>query len=686
MTNLTDRLIRSADASHGHSDIDVENFTYQVFAVDWHKVVYPLTFCFLCIVIAWIHLSQIQIKKYCQNFKYLKWVHGVPETCLLMIFGIILGVIIPQEALLAKDSIIKTFLDPHVFFIFILPPIVFEAGYDMPRAAFLSNLEEILTYAIFGTLLNTFFTGLSLWGLNFTGVFDDLPGDHEHVYTLSVFLLFGAIISAVDPVAVIAVFDEIHVNVTLYILVFGESLLNDGIAIVLYQVFEKFLILGNDRITLRECGLGIASFFVVAGGGTLIGIFIGFLMAFTSRFTHISHTLEPLIVLGYAYISYLLADMLEMSGILAIVFCGMTMRFYVEKNMDPSTLVALHHITKMLAVIAEMTIFVILGIVAATSDWAGHFYWKFSLIVLALITIFRPIIVIFLTWLLNFNRPLELTWKDMFIMAFSGLRGGIAFSLIVMSGIDLAINEDAKEAMTLTTIFVVFITVFVQGSLVGPLVNIFHIKTEDEHAHDHTKLSFMIHEKIIDHATDAITAICGHVGVSNFARVHKFEHFLQKCLDIFFLRESNQHRKDGNLQDVDDDRYLAAHELADLWHDELLEDIEYYTQTMGEQGQLHVRDSLRKKKNVDPARLIHLLEEMIDPHHDLKAVKKGQTGIQLKKEQRIQQHEIKKHVYDKHHRKHKHGHHLRRGFVFLVFLEWISIAKFRLQHNRTLLL
>ena len=80
-------------------------------------------------------------------------------------------------------------------------------------------------------------------------------------------MLFGSVISAVDPVAVIAVFEEIHVNMVLFICVFGESLLNDGVAVVLYKVFLSFLSKGTGAVTGANIGRAVIKFVIVAGGG-----------------------------------------------------------------------------------------------------------------------------------------------------------------------------------------------------------------------------------------------------------------------------------------------------------------------------------------------------------------------------------------------------------------------------------
>lgn len=167
-----------------------------------------------------------------------------------------------------------------------LPPIILDAGYFMPNRLFFDNIGTILLMAVVGTIFNVATigenylakywidqwtvrqlpTGGSLYLCGLTGIYG--PGMETPL--LDVFL-FASLISAVDPVAVLAVFEEIHVNEILYIVVFGESLLNDAVTVVLYHMFETYNEIGIDFIEVSDVVNGVASFFMVALGGTLIG-------------------------------------------------------------------------------------------------------------------------------------------------------------------------------------------------------------------------------------------------------------------------------------------------------------------------------------------------------------------------------------------------------------------------------
>lgn len=148
--------------------------------------------------------------------------HFIPESCLLIVIGLIIGAILYSSTGHEPPAT----LTPTVFFLFLLPPIIFDAGYFMPNRLFFDHLGTILVMAVIGTIWNAMTIGFSLYGCGIAGAFGDR--DLNILETL----LFSSLISAVDPVAVLAVFEEIHVDEILYIVVFGESLLNDAVTVV----------------------------------------------------------------------------------------------------------------------------------------------------------------------------------------------------------------------------------------------------------------------------------------------------------------------------------------------------------------------------------------------------------------------------------------------------------------------
>lgn len=159
----------------------------------------------------------------------------VPESCLLIVVGLLVGGLIE----LAGETV-PPVLDSRLFFLCLLPPIILDAGYFLPIRPFMENLGTILMFAVVGTLWNAFFIGGLLYAV--CQIQPDNPSNLQ--LELLPCLLFGSIISAVDPVAVLAVFEEIHINELLHILVFGESLLNDAVTVVsvVWSICKKIFI------------------------------------------------------------------------------------------------------------------------------------------------------------------------------------------------------------------------------------------------------------------------------------------------------------------------------------------------------------------------------------------------------------------------------------------------------------
>ncbi|KAB0338741.1 hypothetical protein FD755_025167, partial [Muntiacus reevesi] len=241
-------------------------------------------------------------KEWIRFHLYNKIPSVVPESCLLIFVGLIMGGLI--YSLNDKSPPV---MNSDIFFLYLLPPIVLDAGYFMPSRPFFENIGTILLYAVVGTIWNAFGIGLSLYGICQVKLFnlEDVSLLHN--------LWFGSLIAAVDPVAVLSVFEEIHVNEKLHILVFGESLLNDAVTVVLYKLFKSF----SEMPSIKPLDIlaGIGKFFLVGIGGIFIGLLFGMIAAFTTRFTKTIRVIEPLFVFLYSYLSYLTAEMFHLSGI-----------------------------------------------------------------------------------------------------------------------------------------------------------------------------------------------------------------------------------------------------------------------------------------------------------------------------------------------------------------------------------
>jgi len=493
-----------------------EKHEYSVFHVEFERVEIPF------IIALWIFVSSLAKIGFHMTPKLH---HIFPESCLLIVVGIIIGFLL----FLTSEHPPST-LTPNVFFIFMLPPIILDAGYFMPNRLFFDHLGTILLMAVVGTVFNVLTIGVSLWGVGKTGLY----GEHDTPGLLETFL-FSSLISAVDPVAVLAVFEEIQVDEVLYIVVFGESLLNDAVTVVLYQMFDAYVEIEEENITVLDIGKGLASFFVVAGGGTIIGIIWGYVTGFVTRFTNHAPILEPMFVFTMAYLSYLCAEIFHMSGILAITFCGITMKNYVERNVSGKSQTTIKYAMKMLSSSSETIIFMFLGV--ATIHDEHDWNWWFVVLTIFFCTLFRCLGVLVLVALANRYRIQKLGAVDQFVMMYGGLRGAVAFALVLL--INPGTVPHAHMFVT-TTIAMVYWTVFVQGITIKPLVKFLNVKTSAE---KEPSMNERITGRFMDHIMAGMEGILGEYG--NLRLRDMYKHIDNRYIKPCLLREN--HVKDPKI-------------------------------------------------------------------------------------------------------------------------------------------
>ena len=479
----------------------------------------------------------------------------VPESCLLIILGVLFGGLLyafyndecsVNQSCTDESKLVFPKFTSELFFFYLLPPIILEAAYCLHNKHFFDNIRSILLFAVLGTIINFLLIGgllILVQNLNWI----DTSGKSTSVQIF----LFSSLISAVDPVAVLSIFAEIGVNADLYFLVFGESLLNDGVAVVLYNMMSVFAGMESKgmEVKMEHIMLGVGSFLTVALGGLMIGIIFGLLTAVITRFTSGVRVVEPLALLGGAYLAYITTELFHWSGILALIGCGITQAHYTFKNISQESLTTVNYFIKMLSSTSDCIIFLYLGM----AFFEKHIVWNTGFVGWTLLFCF--LVRFFTIYLLSFfvnklRRNIKpICLKEQFIMAYGGLRGAVGFSLVTM------INQShvpAAQMFVTTTLAVVMFTVFLQGGTIKFIVNFLNI---DKKTDDNVTLSEEINKKVFEHVMAGIEVISGKRG--HFYAQNLFQHYDRKFFKAWFCVNNY----DMNMKKIYEEISLGDHFL-----------------------------------------------------------------------------------------------------------------------------
>ncbi|XP_077426646.1 sodium/hydrogen exchanger 2-like isoform X1 [Vanacampus margaritifer] len=484
---------------------DEERASLPVFTMDYPRIQVPFEFTL------WVLLASFAKIGFHIYQKITIW---IPESCLLISIGLIVGAVMHS----VKEEP-PAVLTSNVFFLYMLPLIVLENGYFMPTRPFFENVGTVLWYAVVGTLWNSIGIGLSLFAICQFEVF----GVQD--INLQENLLFASIISAVDPVAVLAVFDDIDVNEQTHIVIFGEGLFNDAVTVVLYSMFS--FVADMSAFESTDVFLGVARFFVVGAGGFAFGLVFGFVAAFTTRFTHNARQIEPLFVFMFSYLAYLAAELFAISSILAIITCAITMKYYVEENVSQRSCTTIRHVIKMLATISETLIFFFLGVVTITTEHEWN--WAYILFTLLFALLWRGIGILVLSQIINPFRTIHFTFKDQFGLAYGGVRGAICFALVFT----LPDSINRKNLFVTASIAIIIFTVFVQGISIRPIIEYINIRRTNK---DFDTINVEIHNRVMEHIVCGIEDLCGQW--SHYYWKDKFKKFNDRFLRRILLRDS----------------------------------------------------------------------------------------------------------------------------------------------------
>ncbi|KAF9587906.1 hypothetical protein IFM89_006160 [Coptis chinensis] len=425
--------------------------------------VYVAVLC-LCIVVGQL-LGQNQ------------WVN---ESITAIIIGCITGIILLFMSRGTNSHILR--FDENLFFIYLLPPIIFNAGFQVKKKQFFRNFGTIMLFGVFGVFISSAIISAGSWWLFPKVGFVGLDAWD--------YLAIGTIFSSTDTVCTLQVLHQDWIPL-LYSLVFGEGVVNDATSVVLFNAIQKLDVF---KLNGWAAAHVVGDFLYLFSTSTALGIAAGLLTAYALKALYFGrHSTDREIALMslMAYLSYLLAELLHLSGILTVFFCGIVMSHYAWHNVSENSKITsrqvetIHlHIFATMSFISETFIFLYVGMDALDAE-----KWKMSksslqsvvgiyFIIIFLILLGRAAFVFPLSALSNYlhksSERVPITFKHQVVIWWAGIMRGavsvaLAFNQFTYSGVTW---NPVHATMIATTMVVVLSSTLIFGLLTTPLISI----------------------------------------------------------------------------------------------------------------------------------------------------------------------------------------------------------------------
>jgi Na+:H+ antiporter len=377
----------------------------------------------------------------------------IPYTVALVVGGLLLGSFhLPILTSLFAHP--PDWLTPDVTLVIFLPALLFEGSLKIQFRHLKENLVPICFLATLGVLAATLISGFAVhWALG-------MP--------VLIALTFGAIVAATDPISVLAIFKDMTVSQRLAIIVEGESLFNDGTAVVLFGIL--FGAVADSHLGIAA---GIRDFVVEVSGGVAVGSLLGYVMSkLTARIDdpEIEITLTTIL----AYGSYLLAQSLHMSGVIATVAAGLVMgNVGLRTGMSWRTRIALWSFWEYVSFLINSILFLLIGLQVRLGELLHM--WPAILLTIAAVLAGRTLTVYGVVPISNlFSVRIPLRWQH--VMVWGGMRGALSLALVLSIGG----NFPYRDQLLTMTFGVVAFTIIVQGITMKPLIRLLGMGKSEE--------------------------------------------------------------------------------------------------------------------------------------------------------------------------------------------------------------
>ncbi len=372
----------------------------------------------------------------------------VPYTVLLVLLGMALGALARNVD--ALEPLLAFRLTPELVLFVFLPVLIFESAFNLNARQLIKDLAPILMLAVPALLVSTAVIGAGLWAITGLAL---LPA-----------LLFGALISATDPVAVVALFRELGVAQRLTVLVEGESLLNDATALVLFKILLAMALGG--ALGWSQVAEGVVDFPLVFLGGALIGIAVGVGASEIVHRTRADETAALVMTFVAAYAAFAIAEMLHTSGVVAVTCAALSFAAIAVARASQAALEAVRQVWEVAAMICNSLLFLLMGLSLHLPSLAANAGVIAVALALMLLARAIPVYLLLPVTLRHFTLP-RISRGEQHVLWWGGLRGGLGIAIA------LSIPETLpeRELIQALTLGAVLFTLLVNAPSVRPVIH-----------------------------------------------------------------------------------------------------------------------------------------------------------------------------------------------------------------------
>ncbi|MEW6572791.1 MAG: cation:proton antiporter [Bacillota bacterium] len=374
------------------------------------------------------------------------------------------GVFDELKDFFASDEVFRA-----VIITIFLPALLGEASLKLSFNAVSKNRAPIILLAFAGTFIAYLTTG----GLAYE--FLNLP--------LQTALVFGAVMAATDPISVLSIFKTLGVNRRLAVIMEGESLVNDGISVVLFKL-SAYSLASITAMGVWGVAAGFAAFFKVVVGGLLVGGILGFMISQIGRLFD-DYPLENAFSFILFYGSYLFAEYLGVSGVIAVVTAGLVLGNYGKViGMSPTTRLSISVFWDTITLVTNSLVFILVGLEIARINMADHLTQILAGIAVVVIgrsaAVYLPTVGVRLPW----------SWKH--VLNWGGLKGSLSLAL----ALSLPPAFAGRETLIALTFGVVFFSLVAQGLTIAPFIRLFGLQKTLSGLKEYENLSFALQQAL----------------------------------------------------------------------------------------------------------------------------------------------------------------------------------------------